>query len=132
MITLCKATSEIRIPLGLETCYCLKSEKGWDHVYSCSLAHLKHQYGSAGYCFFCQRWYTGDGWSDHCEEHLSDHNFRSPQSRDPRSGQFSWNHVGGFDSFAMRKFGVVISSSTAPISSPFDGLSLSATWTLVP
>ncbi|KAI0815389.1 hypothetical protein GGR55DRAFT_344938 [Xylaria sp. FL0064] len=85
IITLCKATSEIRIPIGLETCHCLKSNKGWDHVYSCSFAHLRHQYGSASYCFFSQRWYTGDGWSDHCEEHLGDRNFRSPESRDPRS-----------------------------------------------
>lgn len=140
MITLCKATSKIRAPVGLETCHCLKSDKGWDHVYSCSLAHLRHQYGSAGYCFFCPRWYTGDGWSDHCEEHLSDRNFRSPESRDPRSSLLcnpiklegvlvtpgvhdfahsafpmaAWNHIGGFDSFAMRKFGAVISSSTAP------------------
>ncbi|KAI1419070.1 hypothetical protein F5Y12DRAFT_794881 [Xylaria sp. FL1777] len=82
MITLCTATSEIRIPLGLETCHCLKSDKGWDHVYSCSLSRLKQQYGTAGYCFFCQKWDTGDSWSNHCEKHLSDHNFRSSQSRD--------------------------------------------------
>lgn len=85
MITLCRATSEIRIPLGLETCHCLNPNKGWDHVYSCSLSRLKQQHGTAGYCFFCQEWYTENRWSNHCQKHLRDYNFRSSQSRNHRS-----------------------------------------------
>jgi hypothetical protein len=60
-------SSGLTLNCRLEAC------QRWTHVFECSMAHHKAQYGFAEFCFLCSQWVTSKkAWESHCQVHIDE------------------------------------------------------------